>query len=171
MARKRKRAAGERKDATYLVGYGRTPMNTRFRPGRSGNPRGRPKGVRNVETILREELFAPVIIVEKGRRKKVARFTALLRRLMEKGFAGDARSAFRLIELAMRLTSDRPDSSPGLDLSPEDTDLLDLLAARSERIKRRSLDGQTEGEGDGEEERKAKRKDQGEGEDGEREDA
>jgi hypothetical protein len=30
--------------ANERVGYGRPPMMTRFRPGQSGNPRGRPKG-------------------------------------------------------------------------------------------------------------------------------
>ena len=29
------------------VGYKRPPLHTRFRPGMSGNPRGRQKGVRN----------------------------------------------------------------------------------------------------------------------------
>jgi Family of unknown function (DUF5681) len=33
----------ERAEA-YAVGYGRPPREHRFAPGRSGNPRGRPKG-------------------------------------------------------------------------------------------------------------------------------
>ena len=31
----------------YQVGYRHPPLATRFRPGTSGNPRGRPKGARN----------------------------------------------------------------------------------------------------------------------------
>ena len=34
--------------ANERVGYGRPPTTTRFRPGQSGNPRGRPKGARNL---------------------------------------------------------------------------------------------------------------------------
>ena len=35
------------------VGYGRPPKATRFTPGKSGNPRGRPKGSRSVGAILK----------------------------------------------------------------------------------------------------------------------
>jgi Family of unknown function (DUF5681) len=41
---------GERpaEGASYGVGYGRPPKATRFKPGQSGNPKGRPKGSRKV---------------------------------------------------------------------------------------------------------------------------
>ena len=31
------------------VGYGRPPLTTRFKPGESGNPRGRPKGSKSLD--------------------------------------------------------------------------------------------------------------------------
>jgi Family of unknown function (DUF5681) len=36
----------------YHVGYGRAPVHARFKPGQSGNPRGRPKGKRKVGEVL-----------------------------------------------------------------------------------------------------------------------
>ena len=36
------------------VGYGQPPKATRFKPGRSGNPRGRPKGARGHKAIVEE---------------------------------------------------------------------------------------------------------------------
>ena len=40
--------------AQYKVGYKRPPVSTRFKPGSSGNPKGRPKGQRNFKTIMRK---------------------------------------------------------------------------------------------------------------------
>lgn len=49
---------------SYDVGYGRPPMETRFRPGQSGNPRGRPKGSKNKRPGLHEERMKDIILDE-----------------------------------------------------------------------------------------------------------
>jgi hypothetical protein len=58
----------------YEVGYGRPPKASRFQPGRSGNPRGRPKAERHFGTALREALDRPIEVVNEngGKRKVVA---------------------------------------------------------------------------------------------------
>ena len=43
-------------DGNHSVGYGRPPEATRFKPGQSGNPKGRPKGSKNLRTLFAEEL-------------------------------------------------------------------------------------------------------------------
>jgi Family of unknown function (DUF5681) len=40
----------------YKVGKGRPPLSTRWKPGQSGNPKGRPKGAKNMMTCFREAL-------------------------------------------------------------------------------------------------------------------
>jgi Family of unknown function (DUF5681) len=51
-------------EADHAVGYGRAPRHTRFQPGRSGNPKGRPKGSKNFSTLFSEELAQPVTLTE-----------------------------------------------------------------------------------------------------------
>ena len=47
------------KESDYEVGYGKPPRHSRFVKGRSGNPRGRPPGTKNLKTLLSEALKSP----------------------------------------------------------------------------------------------------------------
>src|SRR5207244_10457945 len=58
--------------ASYEVGYGRPPQHSRFKPGQSGNIKGRPKGSKSLKAILEEALSSSVTITENGVLKKVA---------------------------------------------------------------------------------------------------
>ena len=46
----------------YEVGYGKPPHHTRFRPGASGNPKGRPKGVNNLATDIKNALASKITV-------------------------------------------------------------------------------------------------------------
>ena len=46
----------------YEIGYGRPPKSTRFKPGQSGNPKGRKKGSKNTYSILRDILNQKVTV-------------------------------------------------------------------------------------------------------------
>jgi len=48
----------------YEVGYGKPPVASRFRPGQSGNPKGRPRGAKNKRPGLHEERMKDIILDE-----------------------------------------------------------------------------------------------------------
>ena len=71
------------------VGYRKPPANSRFRPGQSGNPKGRPKGSLNIATVLMKTLREKVVINENGRRKTITKFEASVKQLVNKAASGD----------------------------------------------------------------------------------
>ena len=60
-----------REPAEEKVGHGRPPVSTRFKPGQSGNPRGRPKGSKSLDQVLRQALNRRVPDTRRGGRHTV----------------------------------------------------------------------------------------------------
>jgi hypothetical protein len=52
-------------------GYARPPKAHQFKPGESGNPRGRPKGARNLRTDLSEIMKKKVSVRESGKQRRI----------------------------------------------------------------------------------------------------
>jgi len=77
----------EKKD-DYEVGYARPPRRTQFKQGSSGNPRGRPRGSKNLATIVRQVLDARVAVRENGRVRTISKREALFAQLVHEGLGG-----------------------------------------------------------------------------------
>jgi hypothetical protein len=84
----------------YQVGYKRPPAQTRFKPGVSGNPSGRPKGTANLKTLFNRILKEEVSLREGSQVRKVSKAEALMRGLVLGALKGDSRSLGALFRLA-----------------------------------------------------------------------
>jgi hypothetical protein len=75
----------------YLVGKGRPPLETRWKPGQSGNPRGRRRGRRNFKTELGEIAATKIVVRDSGTERHISLPAANLLAHGIKGAKGDAR--------------------------------------------------------------------------------
>jgi hypothetical protein len=85
--------------ADYAVGYGKPPRHRGFQKGRSGNPKGRPKGSKNFATLLTEALDEKVQVTEDGRRRRIAKRELVIKQLVNKSAAADLRAIKQLTDI------------------------------------------------------------------------
>jgi Family of unknown function (DUF5681) len=138
----------KRKKSSTGAGYGNPPIESQFKPGQSGNPRGRPKGILNFATDLKHTLEAPITLNDGGKTKRVSTQKAVLLRMREKALKGDARALDRLLDFA-RIFSVGPTETTTKIVSADDQAILDafreevLAAAKAD-----SLDASDDGSSD-----------------------
>lgn len=82
----------ERHSGNYEVGKGRPPRATRWKPGQSGNPKGRPKGAKNLATIFNDVLNQKIEIQEKGTTRNITAREGIVRRLVHEALKGNTKA-------------------------------------------------------------------------------
>jgi hypothetical protein len=131
-----------RRRRRYRVGYGRPPRHSQFKPGRSGNPRGRPKGVKNLKTDLEEEMREFITITEDGRPRRITKQRAAIKMLTAKALKGDTKSISVLVGWIVQLVPVVEDAVENGDLNAEDQAILERalrrLTPRSPHPRKRS---------------------------------
>jgi hypothetical protein len=95
----------------HSVGYGRPPVHARFQEGRSGNPKGRPRGARNTTTIITEALNERVVVKENGKTRKITKREAMFKQVVNKAASGDLKS----LQFVAGLLKVKEDSAPTQD--------------------------------------------------------
>ena len=108
------------------IGYGRPPLHSRFKPGESGNPRGRPKGAASFKSDLLEELSETIAVREGGGEVRITKQRAVVKTLVAASIAGDPKAATALINLCTKLLRDQ-ETDPR---AAEDEAFVDKLASR-----------------------------------------
>lgn len=114
----------------YEVGYGKPPAEHRFKAGKSGNPKGRPKGARGFRHLVEQALSAKVALTEEGQRKLVSVGEALMKRLVQRALVdGELRAIERLLNLAQQFEG--PENGVGEQpLGHDDRAVLDSFRRR-----------------------------------------
>jgi hypothetical protein len=115
------------------VGKGRPPEYTRFHKGTSGNLKGRPKGSKNLSTIIMDAANEQVTATIAGRPRKISKLTAAAMQLATKAAGGDQRAMGQFLdwvdEIEARAAAVRPVQFP---FTPAD---LEVLRETYERMK------------------------------------
>lgn len=83
----------------YKTGYKRPPQDRQFKPGQSGNPKGRPRGSGRLTRVARKEAARRIPYTENGIRKQIRTDDAIVRQAFLKAASGD----FKAMPLALRL--------------------------------------------------------------------
>jgi hypothetical protein len=115
-------------DDNDRVGYCKPPKHTRFKPGQSGNPKGKKKGTRNFSSQVMTTLQMPVVLTDSGKPRKVTTSEAALLRLREKALKGDGQSLDRLLGLCRQYGEEVPAAAQ--QVNDEDAAILADYAAR-----------------------------------------
>ena len=106
----------------YEVGYRKPPPMSRFKPGQSGNPKGRPKRHPTSQETFQKVLSMPVAVSEGGRKRKISTQEALFLKMRRAALEGDARDRRAYLDAIERYAPEQMQSIA--DLFAEDTRLL-----------------------------------------------
>ena len=121
----------------YRVGYKRPPAHAQFRPGRSGNPAGRPKGSKNAQAIFEKVINENVTLNENVHGKKRRRRMSLVEAAFKQAGLGAAAGSHRSTEQFIKLLSiykDRLQAEIGLTRE-QLQDLEETLSLSDEELK------------------------------------
>ena len=107
------------------VGYGCPPKHSRFKPGRSGNPRGRPRKTSSIEAMIKRELDQIVKITEGGRELRISKREAIIKQFVNRAIKGDPKP----LQLMLAHFEKHKDIEPFTATAADDAELLKALGA------------------------------------------
>jgi hypothetical protein len=116
--------AADKKDSKYDVGYGRPPQHSRFKPGQSGNPKGKPKGAKNLSTIVNNAIKEKVVVTENGKRKTISKLEVVIKQLSNKAATGDPKAIQQLLPLVQMIESRAEEAAGSMPALAEADDIV-----------------------------------------------
>lgn len=92
--------------ADYELGYMKPPKSGQFKPGQSGNPKGRPSGSKNIYKLLDDIVNEKIQMTKNGKPVKISKKQAMLLQATNKAVQGDLRALQTLLPM-MTAADDR----------------------------------------------------------------
>ena len=111
-------------DDGYKIGYGKPPRHTRFKPGASGNPRGRPRRSKDIGTLFDQQLDRLVPLMRDGRKVRVSVRELFAMNIVKAAVNGNSRAQ----ELVLRHMREGGKPDP-FGIKPYDDKILAEFAA------------------------------------------
>lgn len=119
------------------VGYGKPPKEYQYKPGQSGNPKGRPKGPGNLLKQISKHAAKKVKVVEGGVEKKMARFDVVIAAMFNKASKGDVAAARLISNLVLAAAQISGDDYPSGYSDADLKAILDEAEWQTELVKLR----------------------------------
>lgn len=120
------------------------PDANKFQKGKSGNPGGRPKGAKGMKTLLAQELKASITVQQDGKKKRIRRSEALVKRMVNDALQGRDRPRDTVLRYADAIEQDRQQREAH-ELSAEDQAILDrYFDRRLAQMKRMESNNESE---------------------------
>jgi Family of unknown function (DUF5681) len=120
------------------------PDASKFKKGQSGNPGGRPKGAKGMKTLLAQELKESITVQQDGKKKRIRRSEALIKRMVNDALQGRDRPRDTILRYTDAMDRDRQQQA-AQELSADDQAILDRYVERRIRemkFKRSRTDGE-----------------------------
>ena len=113
------------------IGRGNPPKHAQFKKGVSGNKKGRPKGSKNLSTLLMAAARDQVTATIDGKPRKISKLQATVMQLATKAAGGDRASIDKLLDwvddIETRAAAAKPAEFP---FSEADLEVLRTVHAR-----------------------------------------
>jgi len=121
----------------YKVGYGKPPKGSQFKKGTSGNPTGRPKGAKSLNTLAEEQFLKPITVTKNGKMTKMPMIAVIISQLLKKAAEGDLAATKAALDYFTKFISSK-DSGSIADLMAGQSP-FDLTAEEMESVSKHKL--------------------------------
>lgn len=114
-------------EPAYDVGYKKPPQHSRFQPGQSGNPKGRPKGAKGMTTLLEKAMKETVTVQKNGKPYKVSKLEVAITQMANKAAQGDLKAIQYLTPLLRDMEAKAEGQKKDMTLTEADLECIRQL--------------------------------------------